>query len=381
LKPTDDAKYQQFDEQVRAKEESLKPSDDAKYQQIYEQVRAKDDISFKLLGLVPLISGAGISILVKTNIDWGLKCFVSAFGATVTFSIFRWELRNIQWCNWLLERAKRVEGTGIAAAPSLQITPGPRRVFGKTESEVVLYSAVIFGWLLLPGIVAIARPKVAPGAPGVAGGVAALVVGVALGSWAAVTAKTSIDRLGGKKLFAKLTATGRAQVLVARGLQESSRTRSERQNLIHTAVPRIRVWVTPDDGRPEFESGASAWGGDEEDLVEGQWTYVFYDPEHPGQCDIDGDRLMQEFGLDGKKRRTSIPAKEKFEGGGARPPSGSSSSAIPGSQPAEAASGPEDVVTGLKDLAQLHSTGALSDVEFAEAKSRLLADGRKRPCR
>jgi hypothetical protein len=29
---------------------------------------------------------------------------------------------------------------------------------------------------------------------------------------------------------------------------------------------RVRVEVTPDDGGPEFESDASAWGGDEQDL-------------------------------------------------------------------------------------------------------------------
>jgi len=139
--------------------------------------------------------------------------------------------------------------------------------------------------------------------------------------------------------------------------------------------------VTPDDGGPEFESAADAWGGDEDHLVEGHWTYVVYDPEHPGQCNIDGERLMKEFGPgEGKKRRTSIPqwwAKEKFEGV-VQDPEQIVVVNNPGShQPVEAASDRGDVVTGLKDLAQLHATGALSDVEFAEAKSRLLADGQR----
>src|SRR6266516_134668 len=95
--------------EMSSAEESIAPSDDAVYHEIYEQVRAKDDVSFKLLSLVPLISGAGISVLVKTDIAWGLKCFVSLFGATVTFSIFRWELRNIQWFDWLLKQAKNID--------------------------------------------------------------------------------------------------------------------------------------------------------------------------------------------------------------------------------------------------------------------------------
>ena len=181
-------------------------------------------------------------------------------------------------------------------------------------------------------------------------------------------------------LHSKRTAAGRAQVLTAHGLQVSSGTGFEWQNPIHTAASRIRVRVTPDDAGPQFESGARAWGGDEEHLVEGHWTYVLYDPEHPGQCDIDGDRLMKEFGPGkGKKRRTSIPqwwAKEKFEGV-VQDPEQIVVVSNPGSQhPAESGTGSGDVVTGLKDLAQLHASRALSDVEFAEAKSRLLAEGR-----
>src|SRR4051794_23509539 len=75
------------------------------YQQIHENIRAKDEISFKLMSLVPLISGGGISLLVKSGTPWGLKCFVSALAAVVVFGIFRWELRNIQWCSWLLIQA------------------------------------------------------------------------------------------------------------------------------------------------------------------------------------------------------------------------------------------------------------------------------------
>ncbi len=178
-------------------------------------------------------------------------------------------------------------------------------------------------------------------------------------------------------LHGKRTSTGRAQVLKARGLEMSSGTGFEWQNPIRTVASHIRVRVIPDDGGPEFESAAGVWGGDESHLVEGHWTYVLYDPAHSGQCDVDGDRLMKEFGpVDGKKRRTSIPqwwAREKLEGV-VQDPDKIVVVSNPGSQqPAGAARGPEDVVSGLKDLAQLHATGALSDAEFAAAKARLLA--------
>jgi hypothetical protein len=181
--------------EVSSKNHTLKPSDDAVYQQIYEQIRAKDDVSFKLLSLVPLISGAGISILVKTDTEWGLKCFVSGFGAIVTFSIFRWELRNIQWCDWYLERAGRMERTERLPETGLRVTRQTLVAFGKTEAEVVLYLAVILTWLLLPGVVALFRPE---GSPGVLAGTLALVVGVTLGLFAflgsRVDWKTSFTR-------------------------------------------------------------------------------------------------------------------------------------------------------------------------------------------
>jgi hypothetical protein len=133
-----------------------------------------------------------------------------------------------------------------------------------------------------------------------------------------------------------------------------------------------------------LESDASAWGGDEEHLVRGHWTYVLYDPEHPDQCDIDSDRLVKEFGrVDGKKRRTSVPqwvsdewAKQKLEPADEQGAEVASSTPIAdAAQSAESAPGAEGMVAGLKDLAQLHAAGALSDAEYAAAKSRLLADG------
>jgi hypothetical protein len=171
---------------------SIAPSNDAVYQQIYEQVRAKDDISFKLLSLVPLISGAGISILIKTDIAWGLKCFVSLFGATVTFSIFRWELRNIRWCDWLLKQARHIDHAEPPSPPKLRISPNKRVAVGKTEAETILYLTVILAWLVLPGLDAFVRPKEEPG---VAGAVAALAVGVALGTWAVLTSTVDWKRL------------------------------------------------------------------------------------------------------------------------------------------------------------------------------------------
>jgi hypothetical protein len=125
------------------------------------RIRTTDDISFKLLGLVPLVSGAGMLVVLREDsVALSPSMFlISAFGAIVTFGLFRWELRNIQTCNWLVERAKAMEGRvlgdngqgpffGRWDAPPL--TPSSPGKWGKTEAEKLIYAATIVVWLGLP---------------------------------------------------------------------------------------------------------------------------------------------------------------------------------------------------------------------------------------
>jgi hypothetical protein len=101
--------------------------------------------------------------------------------------------------------------------------------------------------------------------------------------------------------------------------------------------------------------------------------------EHP-----DSDRLVTDFGrVDGKKRRTSVPkwvsdewTKQALQpADDQRAQAASSTPIAETAQSGESAPDSEGLVAGLKDLAQLHADGALSDAEYADAKSRLLAHG------
>jgi hypothetical protein len=121
------------------------------YAQICTNIRATDDISFKLLGFVPLISGGAIvGLLLTEQVPWsGTITFVSGFAAIVTFGLFRWEMRNIQTCNWLRRRAKSIDGAPVSDPPRfLGIS------VGKTEAERIVYSTTMGGWLALPGAMA-----------------------------------------------------------------------------------------------------------------------------------------------------------------------------------------------------------------------------------
>jgi hypothetical protein len=140
------------------------PDDDARrlYEEICANVRTTDDISFKLLGLVPFVSGAGVAILLSTNTDLSslpTVVFVGLLGAVITYGLLRWELRNIQTCRHLiavgedLEKRLGLPRGQFLGRPQAPIVRG-RRV-GKTEAETLIYVASIVAWLLLPVVAAI----------------------------------------------------------------------------------------------------------------------------------------------------------------------------------------------------------------------------------
>ena len=74
------------------------------------------------------------------------------FAAAITLGLFRWELRNIQNCNWLRKRAEALESVATITATAV-VQPEPPFGIGKTEAEKWMYSVTIFAWLLLPPLV------------------------------------------------------------------------------------------------------------------------------------------------------------------------------------------------------------------------------------
>ena len=141
-----------------------------RYVQMCEDIRFTDEISLKLLGLIPLVSGAGILAVLFSGSDRSgadaaiLGGFVGLLGATVTFAIYRWELRNIAFCRHLRHQVAALERNvallesghhlGRPEPPTLGRGRWQPQV-GKTEAERVLYIAVIISWLALPGIAAL----------------------------------------------------------------------------------------------------------------------------------------------------------------------------------------------------------------------------------
>lgn len=126
------------------------------YTNLCNNIRYTDEISFKLLGLVPLFSGSGMLVAVlKSEYFWTPAIYgIAAFGALITVGFFRWELRNIQTCLWLIQRGADYEKADDPTKPGqfYRRAQSPMRM-GKTQSEKLIYGFTIFTWLLLPWLV------------------------------------------------------------------------------------------------------------------------------------------------------------------------------------------------------------------------------------
>lgn len=175
------------------------------------------------------------------------------------------------------------------------------------------------------------------------------------------------------------TVSARAYVLdvhesrLLRGFSTSDPYQQASGKSEHT---EFQLRISPPDSGPDFESEASVWG-DVGMLRSGRMTYVRYTPDDPGHCDIDIDRLATEFGpTDEGKRRMTIPA-ERGRRRGATSPVGPrienrAGVNLPFLQQPPASDG---LATELARLAELHTSGGLTDAEFATAKAQLLARG------
>ena len=122
----------------------------AEYTEVCKTYHAISDFRGKLLALLPIVSGAGISLLISKNHSPDSSLFLAAgiFGVLVTLGLFFYELRGIQKCKSLIILGGKIES-------ELKIELGqfkdrPRRIAGFIGAETagwVIYMAVLLAWL------------------------------------------------------------------------------------------------------------------------------------------------------------------------------------------------------------------------------------------
>lgn len=148
--------------------------DDAKYlyDHICTNVRTTDEISLKLLGFVPLVSGVGVTVLISTDTilsNFWLSFIVGVVGAVVTFGIYTWEVKNAETCVWLIELGGDLEFNVFGLTQGqflgrrdphfLERLNGGWKV-RKRRAERIVYAAAMVAWLALPlaSLITGARP-------------------------------------------------------------------------------------------------------------------------------------------------------------------------------------------------------------------------------
>lgn len=127
-----------------------------KYQEAIKRIQETDAISFKLLGMVPVISGGAVITLSSglLQVPDVILYLASILGTLSTYFVYRWELRNIQFCNALRDYVLTLEGDD-SPYKTIDLKPGlfkgaQSKGWGKTEAIRGIYWISIFFWLLFP---------------------------------------------------------------------------------------------------------------------------------------------------------------------------------------------------------------------------------------
>ena len=127
----------------------------AQYTEVCRSYHGISEFRGKLLALLPIVSGAGISLLISKNysIDSSHLLAVGIFGTLVTLGLFLYELRGIQKCKRLIILGAQLENA--LKIESGQFNDRPKRIAGFIGAETagwVVYMTVLSGWVYVAWI-------------------------------------------------------------------------------------------------------------------------------------------------------------------------------------------------------------------------------------
>src|SRR4051794_35406894 len=96
------------------------------YGEVCNAYHAITEFRGKLLALVPVVSGAGFTLIIGSpgDVDQRLLLPVGIFGLAVTLGLFVYELRGIFLCHELRDRGERLERAMQVPEPADALTPG-----------------------------------------------------------------------------------------------------------------------------------------------------------------------------------------------------------------------------------------------------------------
>lgn len=126
----------------------------SEYQEICKSHQAIADFRGKLLGFLPLASGAGLFVLLAKKaeqIDTTHLPALGIFGCLITVGLFLHELRGIDHCWDLIRRAKDLEQqlgmTHGQFTTDFNYYETRFRLVGPAFAAWIIYSTVLLSWL------------------------------------------------------------------------------------------------------------------------------------------------------------------------------------------------------------------------------------------
>jgi hypothetical protein len=124
------------------------------YSELCASYRAIDEFRTKLLGFLPLATGAGLFLLVsdRDKMDFARQFFrpMGFFGFMITLGLFSYELYGIKKCGRLIRVGKHLEKTELRIDG--QFKWRPREVAGLINEPFaagIIYPVVLAAWIFL----------------------------------------------------------------------------------------------------------------------------------------------------------------------------------------------------------------------------------------
>lgn len=124
------------------------------YRELCSSYRAIDDFRTKLLGFLPLATGAGIFFLVtdKAKIDFVKEYFfpMGAFGFVITLGLFFYEFYGIKKCTHIIRAGIDLEKElNVCDGQFTRRPPGVAGFISEPLAAGVIYPAVLAAWTFI----------------------------------------------------------------------------------------------------------------------------------------------------------------------------------------------------------------------------------------